>query len=205
MSTPRRTSAIPCRARERPVERIRKCLLLARAVGRMATRLDTRPPEPVHEAPHRQALPDALCRVFLTPRIEYGDPLGHQEGGQWNVRCDGYIARGGVLRDIAVGHVRPAVHPHGQQVPAPWRKLEALIGHKDGREREAFGRPEADVLHVSRGGVGVDPECYAHRASPSSGEWRDWQQAHMGEDSLGGSTGTGPALGAPSSPSHDAL
>ena len=106
-------SALSCRARERPVERIRECLLLTRAVGSVATGIDTRPPEAVHEVPHREALPDALRRVLITARIEDDDSSGHQRRGERNVGCHGYIASGGVLLDIAVGHVRSAVHPHG--------------------------------------------------------------------------------------------
>jgi hypothetical protein len=135
----------------------------------MATSIDTRPSEPVHEVPYRQALPDALCGVFLTARIEDSDPLGHQERGQGNISRDGHIAGDGVLRDVPVSHIRTAVDSHGRQVRAPWWKLQALIGHEDGREREAPGRSDADVLHISWGRVGVDPERHAHAASPSTG------------------------------------
>ena len=135
-------------------------------------------------------LADALCRVFLTARIEDCDPLGHQERGQWDVSRDGHIACSRVLRYVAVSHVRTAVNSHGRQVSAPWRKLQALIGHEDGREREALGRSNADVLHVSWRRVGVDPERHAHAVLPSTGKGsgRGRREACMVKDSPSGHT-----------------
>src|SRR5215218_4399575 len=52
--------ASPSRTRERTVERVRERLLLARAVGRVATRLHSGPAQAVHEVPNGQPLADAL-------------------------------------------------------------------------------------------------------------------------------------------------
>ena len=55
----------------------------------------------------------------------------------------------------------------------PERELDPLVGHKDGREHETFRGSEADVFHVSRGRIGVDPECQGH-GSASVEQRRDW-------------------------------
>ena len=63
----------------------------------MATRLDAGRSESVHEVPHRQALPNALCCVLIPPGVKDDDPLEHQERGKRDVGRDGHIAEGGVL------------------------------------------------------------------------------------------------------------
>src|SRR6478672_2386673 len=61
------------RPRQRPVERVRERLLLARAVGRVAAGLDPRAAQPIHVVPHREPLADALGRVLLAARVDDDD------------------------------------------------------------------------------------------------------------------------------------
>ena len=155
-------SALFERARERPVECVCECLFLARSIGRVATRVDAGRPEFVHEVPHRQSLPNAFASVLFTPGVKDDYPFGHQERGKRNVGCDGNIAEGGVLRDVAVGHVRPALDADSRHVRVSGRKRETLVCHKDSCEREPLRGAKADFLHGLWGGVGVDPERHDH-------------------------------------------
>jgi hypothetical protein len=90
-----------------------------------------------------------------------------------------------MFRDVTVRHIRPAVDSHGRQVRVPERELETLVGHEDGREREALGRAKADFLHIPRGRVGVDPECHDHKVSAGVGQKRDWLRCGLAEDTPG--------------------
>jgi len=102
-----------------------------------------------------------MISAVYSAGVEDDEPIGHQKGGKRDVGCDGHVADGGMLHDIAVGHVRPAVDSHGREVRVPRWKLDALVCHQDRRELEALGRPEADFFHLPRGSVGVDPERHA--------------------------------------------
>jgi hypothetical protein len=117
-----------------------------------------------------ERLTNALDRVLLAAGVKDDDSLGYQQGGQRDVRRDGDIACGSVLRDVAVGHVRSTIDPDRRQMWIPWRELEALVCHEDRREHEAFRGADADVLHVSWGRIGVDPECQGHAGSPRVGQ-----------------------------------
>ena len=58
-------------ARECAVEGVCECLLLSRAVTSRTTSLDAGRAQSVHEVPHRQALSDAVDRVFIASRIQH--------------------------------------------------------------------------------------------------------------------------------------
>jgi hypothetical protein len=54
--------------------------------------------------------------VLLTPRIQHGDLLGHQQGGKWNILGYHQVTRFRVLGDIPVGDVCSAIDPDGGDV-----------------------------------------------------------------------------------------
>jgi hypothetical protein len=113
---------------------------------------------------------DALRRVLVASWVEDDDPFWNQERRQWDVGRDGDIAGDCVLRDIAVGHIRPAIDAHGRHVRVTWGKRKAHVCNQNGRERETLGRAVADLLHGQWSGVGVDPECHDHELSMAVGE-----------------------------------
>lgn len=148
------------RASERPVQRVREGLLLTRSVRRGAAGLDAGTAKTVHEIPDRETFANALCRIYLAPRVDDDDALGYEERRERDVGRHCHVARLGVFRDVPVGNVGPTVHAHGRQVFVAERKLHALIGHEDSLEQSALGGPKADFLHVARGGVGIEPKLH---------------------------------------------
>ena len=116
--------------------------------------------ETIHEIPDREALADDLGRVLLAPRVDHYYALGYEDCSQRYVGGDGHIPRLRVLGDVAVRDVGPTVYAHCRQVRVAWWDLETLICHEDGLESEALGSAITHLLHLARGGIGIEPELH---------------------------------------------
>jgi hypothetical protein len=75
-----------------------------------------------------------------------------------------------VGHDVLIGHVGPAVHPHGGELGIPGRELQSLVGDEDGRKAQALSRAEDQLLDVARGGVRIDPDLQEALPSGSVAE-----------------------------------
>ena len=64
-------------------------------------------------------------------------------------------------RDVLVGDIRTAVHPHSRDQRIPWRRLEPLVGDQNGLDRQPLSRAEHQFLHVPGGSVGINPDPQA--------------------------------------------
>ena len=129
----------------------------------MPTCLDAGAAKAVHEIPHREPFANGLRRVFVAARIDHRDTVGHEEGGERDVRRHGNVARDRAHGDVPVRDIRSAVHAHGRRVRIAGQHLDALVGDENGLEAKAVRGLEADRFHVSRNGVRVDTEF--HRMS----------------------------------------
>src|SRR5438093_8043852 len=123
----------------------------------MATGLYSGAAETVHEIPDRQPLSDDFGCVFLSTRIDDDHSFGDKDRREGNVRCYSNVAFVGVRGDVLVSDIRPAFDAHGRQKAISEWQHETMIGDQDRLECKTLGGAEADVLHVSRCGVGVEP------------------------------------------------
>jgi hypothetical protein len=105
--------------------------------------------------------------VLLTPRVEDRHSIRHQQRGERDVLGHDEISRRCMRRDVLVGHIGPAVHPHGAHERVAGRGLEPLIRDQQRLDAQSPGGPEDQLLHVPRRGVRVDPDL--HGARPAVG------------------------------------
>jgi hypothetical protein len=101
--------------------------------------------------------------VLLTPRVQYEDHLGYQQGSKWNILGYHQVARLRVLGDIPVGYVWSAINPNGGDVRIADRGAQALIGDEDRRNLQAFRGAEYEILDVPGRCVGIDPDSQTLR------------------------------------------
>ena len=137
----------------------------------MAAGFDTRTAQSIHEVAHREPLPDALGGILLAARVEHDDTFGHKEGCERYVGRDGDVSGRRVLGDVCVGNVGPSVDTHCREMPVPDGKLHPLIRDENRGKREPLGCPDADVLHVTRRGVRIDPECQRRQGLAPVESW----------------------------------
>ena len=145
-------------ARQRAIECIRECLLFLLPVSAVAARFDTTAAQSVHEIPDGQALTNALLGVDVAARIDDDHSFRNQESGKRNIRSHRNITRLGMLGDIQIGNVGAAIYADGREVGVASRQLYPLVRNENGVELQAVGCPEAQILHVARCGVSVDPQ-----------------------------------------------
>ena len=124
----------------------------------MPTRLDTGAAQPVHEVAHRQPFADGLLGVFLATWIDDHHALRHQQRRQRYVGRDRDITLHRMVGDVAIRHVRAAIHAHRRQVRMAYRQLQPLVRDEDRLQRQPIAGTVADLLHVPRRSVGIEPE-----------------------------------------------
>jgi hypothetical protein len=96
--------------------------------------------------------------MFVAPGVQNDDLPRHQEAGQWNVLSDDEIAGFGMLGDVPVGHIGPAIHADSGDERVSRRRLEPLVCHQDGYHLDPLRRPEDQLLHVARRRIRVYPD-----------------------------------------------
>src|SRR5687767_7346025 len=116
------SSALASSGAEDAIQCCGKRLLLTRAVRPRAARFYTGAPDRVHEVPDGEALAHVLLGILLTARVQHDDPLFHENRGERDVGGDGDVARPSILRDMTIGNVRTALHPHRADVRAVERR-----------------------------------------------------------------------------------
>ena len=61
-----------------------------------------------------------------------------------------------MLRDVAIGYVRPAIDADSRHVRVSRRDWKPHVRHENRREGETLRRAETDLLHGLWSGVGVE-------------------------------------------------
>ncbi len=109
----------------------------------------------------RSPIVSSVCSS--TARIEHHDTPGHEQGGKGNVLGHHEVTGHGVIDDVLIRHVGATTDAYRGDEIVPRRSLESLIGNQDGGEVEPPRRAVDDLFHLSRRGIGVDPDRHRNR------------------------------------------
>jgi len=125
--------------------------------------------EGLHVVTDGQTLPDRLGGVLFSAGIEHGHLPWHQQRRQRYVLGNDQVTGQGVLGDVSVRNVGPAVDADGCHPPISRRRLKALVGHQDGLYPEPPGSPKHQLLYIPGSGVCINPDFQIRSRAASCG------------------------------------